>query len=169
MKVDYRKLIKDYENVHDEASVSALENFVTMYGVMSFSVLERQDYIYKNDMVLYKSLLIPLEWNLSGSIKEFCAISDISEGTLIYSKDLQRFFRIDGIHNVVMAILTYHEELQEIIKCTLLTKTKTGCSSTDKYYLAPEEKVLISHCFSPIGTCEDVTCVARYKVAMLFN
>ena len=166
---NYHKLIiNNYKEIHDRASVEVLEEFVEQWMIDS-EVLEQSGFVYKDDMLLCKALIILAENDFVGHIHEYCQVISEGNSTIIYSAKLQKFFRIDNAPNVIALDLDYHEGVEEFIKYTLVKEECNGGIYTSRGYLAPEIGKRINYVYEVCGTCEDVSGVTRYKRVMLLK
>lgn len=168
----YKLLITNYEEIHDKNSVIQLVEFVRMHNLSSFVVLDKSYYVYKNDKLLYKALIILAERNFHGKVHEKCSVICENNEIIIYSATLQKFLKISGMvntPNVVSVELDYHGDVAEIIKCTLHIQQEVGKIVIRRVYLAPETGDVISCVYKRIGICEDVSGVTRYKRVMLLK
>ena len=166
----YKQLIDNYKNMHIASSVEQLKDFIDFYGrSFEFTLVESSDYVYKDDMLLYKALLLLVENNFVGHIHEHCEALHDDGATVIYSKELQRFFRLETDMHVVSADLDYHEGVSDLIKCKLMVEDIDLSVYSSRCYLLPDENKRVGYTFDVKGNCEDVTDTPRYKRMVLLQ
>lgn len=166
----YKQLIDNYKNMHTASSVEQLKDFIDLYGrSFEFTLVESSDYVYKDDILLYKALLLLVENDFVGHVHEYCEVLHDDGATVIYSKELQRFFRLETDMHVVSADLDYHEGVPDLIKCTLMVEDIDLSVYGSRCYLLPDENKRVGYTFDVKGNCEDVSDVARYKRIILLQ
>lgn len=166
----YKQLIDNYKNTHTASSVEQLKDFIDLYGrSFEFTLVESSDYVYKDDILLYKALLLLVENNFVGHVHEHCEVLHDDGATVIYSKELQMFFRLEINMYVVSADLDYHEGVPDLIKCTLMVEDIDLSVYGSRCYLLPDENKRVGYTFDVRGNCEDVSDVARYKRIILLQ
>lgn len=166
----YKQLIDNYKNTHTALSVEQLKDFIDLYGrSFEFTLVEYSDYVYKDDILLYKALLLLVENSFVGHVHEHCEVLHDDGATVIYSKELQRFFRLETEMYVVSADLDYHEGVPDLIKCTLMVEDIDLSVYGSRCYLLPDENKRVGYTFDVKGNCEDVSDVSRYKRIILLQ
>lgn len=167
---NYHKLIIDnYKEIHDEASVVALEEFVESWRMFDFAILEQSSFVYKDDRLLHEALVIITKNNFVGHVHEHCKVVSEGNSTVIYSAKLHKFFRINNAPDVIEVDLDYHEGVEEFIKYTLVMEKSNDGIYTSRGYLVPEIGKRLDYVYKVCGTCEDVSDVTRYKRIVLLQ
>lgn len=167
----YAELIHDYMNKPDETTIRSLQYLVKDRMLTGFTVMEHKlQYRFRDDDFLMRAIIVLIENDFIGHIKEQCEVVNVPEGYLIRSKILNKILLVEDDVEMHSVELNYHKGVSDILFMNGVKKCEDGVLRSRCLYLVEEDNIMINrYTYDSKSGVHDVSDEPRYMRCFLFT